>query len=183
MCLEYPWIIENWRWGGPSSISSGALWLAAPAPPHPRVGPLPSPLPRNWRPWGESPGQSVRVSLRGPGGGASRAARGWRGRAPARAAGARRPRLHNKAPAPVTSHRPGPADGRGTRAQPPLPLPGGPGWGRRAGAGFVVRGPFRVVRTLSFPQQPNGAPGVWAGWDYRLKLGRAVMSSMVKRQG
>lgn len=67
--LEYPWIIGNWRWGGPSSLSSGALRLAAPAPPYPRLGlPTPHSPSQEQAPLGESPGQSVRVSLRGPGG-------------------------------------------------------------------------------------------------------------------
>lgn len=91
-----------------------------------------------------------------------RAAQGWRGRARAGAAGARRPRLHNKAPAPVTSHRPGPADGRGTRAQQPLPLPS-PRGRRRAGAGSGP-GSLRALRAPCAPAIRKPARTAWAGW-------------------
>lgn len=132
---ECPWRSENPRWGGSDAPRVRPCAAPPPARPLPHLG-LPLFPAQGTGASGGSLGLRERVSLRGPGGGgrALRAAQGWRGRARAGAAGARRPRLHNKAPAPVTSHRPGPADGWGTRAQRPLPLPSPPGR-RRAGAG------------------------------------------------
>lgn len=150
--------------------------LAAPASPYPRLGlpPLFSPS-QEQAPLGESLGQSVRVSLRGPGGRLA-------GRPGLEGEGTGEGAWRQAAEAPQQSSGPchfasaGTADGWGTRAQPPLPLPGSPGRGRRAGAGFVVPGPFHVVCSLSFPQQPNPAPVAWARGDCVPKPGRAAGS-------
>ncbi|MEJ1272283.1 hypothetical protein NN561_003132 [Cricetulus griseus] len=160
-CLEYPWIIGNWRWGGPSSLSSGALRLAAPPPPYSRLGlPTPHSPSQEQAPLGESPRAECACLFKRPRG----APRGPPG---AGGGGHRRGRLAPGGRGSTTKLRPlslrigrdRQTGGGRALSSPSLSqavLGGGVG---RA----LVPGPFRVVRTLSFPQQPNQAPAAWPG--------------------